>query len=131
MALSVNIKADSKFPVDRKKLRSALSAAWAEYGLDGEAQVSVAVVGTRKMSQLHQEYLGRAGPTDVLAFPQQGGAGGEYGFVTPEEATLELGDIVLCYPLVLNEAAEKGVMVDEQVVELALHGMNHLLGVEE
>lgn len=128
MALSVSIRADSKFPVDRKRLRAALCAAWEQLGIDGDVSVSVAVVGTRKMAELHRRYLRKQGPTAVLAFPQQGLGGDEYGFVAPDAAPLELGDIVLCYPLIIDQAAQQGVLVDDRVEQLALHGLNHLLG---
>ena len=131
MALSVSIIADSKFPVDRKRLRAVLASAGGTLGIPGEANVSVAVVGTRKMAQLHERYLKKEGPTDVLAFPQQDSLGGQFGFVSPHDFPLELGDIVVCYPLALLQAAEQGVFVDDRIEALALHGFRNLLGEDE
>ena len=131
MPLTVKVRADSKFPIDRKRLRAVLRSAWRKFGFDGDATVSVAVVGTRKMAELHQRYLGKKGATDVLAFPQHGSGGDEYGFVTPGEAELQLGDIVLCYPLIVDQAVEGDILIDDRVEELALHGLEHLLGAEE
>lgn len=131
MALLVSIRADSKFPVDRKRLRAALSSEWGKVSVDGDVNVSVAVVGTRKMAKLQRTYLGREGATDVLAFPLQELGSDEYGFVTPNEAALELGDIVLCYPLIVDSAVEQNVFVDDLVEKLALHGLKHLMGNHE
>lgn len=128
MGLKIDIQADSKFPVDRQRLRSALNAFWQELGVDGEAQLSVAIVGSRKMGELARNFLKKKEATDVLAFAQQDAEGDEHGFVTPDEIPLELGDIVLCYPLIIDQAADEGVMVDEKIIEKALHGLKHIMG---
>jgi probable rRNA maturation factor len=105
--------------------------AWKKVGVGGEVNVSVAVVGTRKMAELHRRYLKKEGATDVLAFPQQELGSGEPGFVSSDEAALELGDIVLCYPLIVEEAAREEVFVDDVVEKLVLHGLRHLMGNQE
>jgi len=131
MALSVSIVADSKFPVDRKRLRSAVASAWEKYGVGGEGSVSVAVVGSRKMAELATRYLGKEEATDVLAFPQQEASRDAHGFIAPRDLPLELGDIIICFPLALEQAAEDGVFVDDRIEALALHGLRNLLGMED
>lgn len=131
MALSISVKADSKFPIDRARLRRVLSEAWEKQGLNGNVNVSVAVVGRRKMVELEKKFRKKEGPTNVLAFPQQSVSGAQVGFVTQEEGPLELGDIVICYPLAIEEAAQMGVLVDDRIEELALHGFYNLLGKGE
>ena len=131
MALMVLVTADSKFPVDRKRLRSVLSSQWETQGIGGEASVSVAVVGARKMAELHERHLHKQGPTDVLAFPQQATSGDEYGFVVPHGLPLELGDIVICYPLAIEQAVQEGVFVDDRIEALAIHGFRNLFWMGE
>jgi len=131
MSLIVDIRADSKFPIDRERLRAALRTAWEAYGISEETHVSVAVVGSRKMAELNQRYLNKKGPTDVLSFAQQGTEREGFGFVVPPGSPLELGDIVLCYPLIIDQAVTLNVLVDERIIERALHGMKHLMGDEE
>ena len=131
MSLIVDIRADSKFPIDRERLRAALRTAWEAYGISEETHVSVAVVGTRKMAELNQRYRQKQGPTDVLSFAQQGTERGEFGFVIPPGSPLELGDIVMCYPLIIDQAVKLNVLVDERIIESALHGMKHLMGDQE
>lgn len=129
--LLVRIQADSKYPFDRRKLRAALDAKSLASGLGETSEVSVVVVGTRKMSELTKRYLGKDELSDVLSFPQLGDGGEVHGFVTPKDAPIPLGDIVICYPLVMEEAARRGVFVDDLIVERAMHGMKHLMGEEE
>jgi probable rRNA maturation factor len=128
MALFVEISADSKFPVERKRIRTLLEKAWKEYGFSSEARVSIAVVGTRKMAALHKEFKNKEGATDVLAFAQQEFEKKNYGFVSAANEPLELGDVVICYPLALEQAARLGVLVDERIGELVLHGFRNLMG---
>jgi probable rRNA maturation factor len=128
MPLQINISADSKFPVDRKLLRTTLFNEWDKRAIGVDANLSIAIVGTRKMAELHKKFMKREGATDVLTFPQQSTENGDQGFVTPDETPLELGDIVICYPLALDQAIRLGVLVDERIQELAVHGFGNLMG---
>ncbi len=131
MGLTIDIHADSKFPIDRKRLRAVLGRAWEGFQFQTDANLSVAVVGTRKMATLHNHYMGKTGPTDVLAFSQQTFGESDQGFVTHPDAPFELGDIVICYPIALEQAAEENVLLDERVESLAIHGLKNLMGNQE
>jgi ssRNA-specific RNase YbeY (16S rRNA maturation enzyme) len=50
-------------------------------------------------------------------------------FVYPPNGVIQLGDIVVCYPLAVAEAIEENVLVDERVYELIEHGAMHLMGI--
>ena len=111
----VRIRADSKFPVDRERIRAAVKRVTDVYGLK-QAQVDVQVVGERKMAQLNKQWMKREGPTDVLSFPledpsipfdyTQGKDSGQAAFVMPP-GPLWLGDVVVCFPMAVRQAAEK------------------------
>lgn len=78
-------------------------------------EVSVTCLEAPEIARLNREYLGREGPTDVIAFRLDG----------DDEL---LGDVYLC-PDVAERAAleaEEGVL--EEVVRLVIHGVLHLLG---
>ncbi len=118
--VTVNIQADSKFPVNRVLVRLAVRRVTDEYGLR-QAQVGVVVVGERKMKQLNQQWMKRKEATDVLAFPLDGGFDELNG-------PLMLGDVVVCWPTAVKQAGERNVLVDEEVDRLVEHGLRHLLG---
>jgi ssRNA-specific RNase YbeY (16S rRNA maturation enzyme) len=42
---------------------------------------------------------------------------------------LRLGDIVLSYPQVINDAVRDEMLVDDKVDQLVEHGLMHLLGI--
>ena len=58
----VYIKADGKYPVDRKRIRAKVLSVLAEKRITGEAQVSVMVVGDRKMKFLND----RTGKFEII-----------------------------------------------------------------
>ena len=125
--IMINILADAKFPLDRVALRNHLTTVLAKYRLTDGVEMAVSVVGRRKMTELHQVYMNLPGPTDVLSFPLNDPAD-DRPFMASPDGILRLGDVVVCYPVAVEEALEKQVKVDQQVQFLAEHGLMHLLG---
>ena len=124
--VSILIKADSRYPVARKKLKESIRRFLAKHGVRESAQVSLAVVGDRRMRQLNRQYRKVDQTTSVLAFPLEI-EGGE--FMTPPDENLLLGDVVISYPVARKQAAAEGILVDEVMEKLAVHGVRHLLGI--
>ncbi len=85
------------------------------------AEVLVRIVGEQEMSELNQRYRNKAGPTNVLSF----GYDAHPGFAVPF-----LGDIVLCAPVALQEAASEGKAREAHFAHLVVHGSLHLLGFD-
>ena len=73
------------------------------------------------MGRLNLEYRHRNGPTNVLSFPAD---------LPPDLELPLLGDIVICAPLVVREAAEQGKQVLAHWAHLTVHGTLHLLGYD-
>lgn len=125
------IKSESRYPVDRKKLRNFLKKILERHNIVDNVQVDISFVGDRKMTALNKEHMKRNGTTNVLSFPlldDYKRSGGERGFVFPPDDILRLGDVVISYPQVLKEAMVYNRTVDEQINKLAEHGLLHLLG---
>lgn len=125
--ITINILADAKFPFDRSGLREHLTEVLAKYKLTDAIEVDLQVVGKRKMSELHRIYMKLDGPTDVLSFPLNDPQD-DRPFMSSPDGMLRLGDIVICYPVAVQEAIEKQCKVDSQIQFLAEHGLMHLLG---
>ena len=128
--IQVKIKADSRYPVNKEKIRQKVSEFLKIKGIDQGVEVSIAVVGSRKMLELSRKYLKDNQMHSVLSFPledvQNGRGGG--GFITSGQEALPLGDIVISYPQALKQAAEKSVLLDDEIDNLVEHGLKHLLG---
>jgi rRNA maturation RNase YbeY len=122
--LNVLIYVESRYQVNRKRLKSAISDVIEENNIKSPIEVSIAVVGDRKMKLLNKKYRDKEGTTNVLSFPLSEGTPASQ----PSNVT-RLGDIVISYPQVIREAAKEEILVDDRIDELAKHGMLHLLGL--
>jgi len=88
-----------------------------------EAELSVVLVDDAAIGRLNQDYLGRPGPTNVIAFPM---GEGEFGQINPEL----LGDVVLSVERAWKEAAEAGYRLEEMLDFYLIHGILHLIGYD-
>lgn len=115
---------ESRYQVNRKRIKKTIQEVLGNNNITTPIEVSVAVVGDRKMRTLNRTYRSLDKTTNVLSFPL---AEGEQTML-PTDVT-RLGDIVLAYPQIIREAAAEEVLVDDKVDELVSHSLMHLLGV--
>ena len=120
----VLIYVESRYKVNRKKIKSAIKSVLSENGIKSTIEVSVAIVGDRKMTKLNKQYRDKEGTTNILSFPLSEGQKSHL----PSDI-LRLGDIIISYPMVIKEAVKHEMLVDERIDELVRHGMLHLLGL--
>lgn len=107
-------------------------AALARYVLDQmhvhpQTDLSILLVGTEVMTELHVQWMDEPGPTDVLSFPMDELRPGLDGEVTPAGL---LGDVVLCPDVAARQAREAGHSTMEELLLLTTHGILHLLGYD-
>ncbi|HXE53862.1 MAG TPA: rRNA maturation RNase YbeY [Tepidisphaeraceae bacterium] len=84
-------------------------------------EMSLALVGDKRMAELHQQFLGIPGPTDVLTFPLEEDSRGR----------VVSGEVVVCVPEARRRAASHGSTLDQELLLYALHGMLHLIGFDD
>jgi probable rRNA maturation factor len=126
--ITVLFQTASHYPVDRKKIKDALTRAL-EHQVTGDTEVSVTIVGDRQMRKLNKQYRQKDYPTDVLSFGfADPTVSGGSPFVDSPDDVLRLGEIVISYPQAVKVAREEDKMVDDTIVGLALHGLDHLMG---
>lgn len=88
---------------------------------DGE--LSILIVDDPEIAKLNKTYLGRSGPTNVIAFPMQEGA---FGQINPNL----LGDVVISLDTAAREAREDSISVESRFDQLLIHGILHLFGFD-
>lgn len=128
--INIFIKTDSHYKVNRKRIRITVEKYLTEKKVNGEAEVSISVVGDRQMKTLNKKYRNLDATTDVLAFPLMSDTNST-NFVEPPDNILRLGDIIVSYPQVIEGAREEEKMVDDKIDELVIHGLKNLLGIGE
>lgn len=94
--------------------------AWARLAAGNrDADLGIRVVGSRESRALNERWRGKAGPTNVLSFPAARVPGRS-----------QLGDIVVCAPVVAREAREQGKPLAAHWAHMIIHGTLHLLGFD-
>jgi probable rRNA maturation factor len=106
----------------------------------GEVEVSLLFVDEPSIAALNEQFLGREGPTDVLAFPLEdepfpGGRSPDSGGSGPgadadEEPLTLLGDVVICPSVAARNAVDHEASVEDELALLVVHGLLHLLGMD-
>jgi probable rRNA maturation factor len=131
----------SAHPVDTLRWIKLAEAVLADEGVRGETEVSLLFVDEDAIADLNSRFLGKEGPTDVLAFPideepadsgrspDSGGTGPGFT-VEPEEAPTLLGDVVICPAVAYRNAPEHAGTYDDELALLVVHGLLHLLGLD-
>jgi len=125
--ISVLFQTESHYPMKKSVVTDAITRALTGR-LRSSSEVSVTIVGDRRMRELNNAYRKVDETTDVLSFPQYDPSQPTSPFVDVPDDVLRLGDIVVSYPQAVKEATEENKLVDDKIVELVLHGLEHLLG---
>jgi len=87
----------------------------------GAWELVVRVVGRAESHRLNHRYRRRNKPTNVLAFPAT---------VRRADGRRQLGDLVVCAPVVAAEAREQHKSRAAHWAHMIVHGTLHLLGYE-
>jgi rRNA maturation RNase YbeY len=124
--IKVFVSKQSNYPVGASIIKKRLSAFLQKQGIVSPAEVSVAIVGEKKMMEIGNRYLKDKKLHNVLSFtPSET----RINFVFPSDGIIHLGEIVVCYPLAVKESGEENVLINDRICELVEHGALHLLGI--
>ena len=86
-----------------------------------DKEVTVRFVNADESQELNHEYRGKDKPTNVLSFP----------FECPPGVPLNLlGDLVICVPVIQQEAVEQHKALNDHFAHMTVHGALHLLGYD-
>ncbi|MDY6881800.1 MAG: rRNA maturation RNase YbeY [Desulfatiglans sp.] len=102
----------------RRKVEKILK----DLGCD-DKELSILLTDDERIAQLNKHYLGREGPTNVLAFPM-----GPDSF--PKVPSYMMGDVVISLETAVRESKEQGEPSERVVDRLLIHGILHLLGYD-
>ncbi len=88
-----------------------------------DAELSVMITDDKEMAEYNEKYLGRKGPTNVMAFPMKEG---QFPGINPHI----IGDVLISADTALKESEAAGITFNRRMDELIIHGILHLLGYD-
>lgn len=90
---------------------------WVQAALRVDTMVTIRIVDLDEGQALNTAYRGKVYATNVLTFPLT-------------ESPILMGDIIICAPVVLREAAEQDKPVLAHFAHMTVHGVLHLHGYD-
>ncbi len=97
---------------------------WVDAALEGyqhDTEIVVRIVDEQESAELNEQYRHKSGPTNILSFPVD----------LPEGIELNLlGDLVICAPVLEQEARAQGKLLAHHWAHIVIHGVLHLLGYD-
>lgn len=128
MTINLALQQDFQSPelvLNEDTLVQIIDTAHAHLDIGEATEIGIACVDLAESHQLNLQYRGKDKPTNVLSFPSD----------IPEEIldmldARPLGDLVICIPVVLQEAKDQQKTPINHFTHLLVHGVLHLLGYD-
>jgi len=129
-------------PVDAMGLVNLAKAVLAAQKVKPDSELSILFVDEDAMAELNKRFLGKEGPTDVLAFPiddddvVEGGRSpdslgpGSGTEIESDDPPNLLGDVVVCPAVAARNAPDHAGTYDDEMALLLVHGILHILGMD-
>jgi probable rRNA maturation factor len=131
--MSIEVLEESGREVDVRELSRLARFVMDRMRVHPQAELCIKLVDEQTIAELNEQWMGKSGPTDVLAFPLD-----ELrpGLVDEEPEEGVLGDLAIC-PTIAERQAEDarakgqpGYSTDDEIDLLTVHGILHLLGYD-
>ncbi len=98
--------------------------AWARIAMrhvKKSTELTIRIVDIPEIQTLNRTYRNKDKPTNVLAFPAE----------VPDELNIPLlGDIIICAPIIWEEAQQQHKDFEAHFAHMVIHGCLHLLGYD-
>ncbi|UDM38683.1 rRNA maturation RNase YbeY [Acinetobacter haemolyticus] len=128
MKLNLSLQQDYQSPelvLKRAYIKKVIETTLRFINVDQDCEIGIACVDNDESHKLNLEYRQKDKPTNVLSFPSD----------VPEEVlavldALPIGDLVICIPVVLQEAIDQNKTPIEHFTHMLVHGTLHLMGYD-
>ena len=128
MKLSLSLQQDfqaAELVLKRAYIKKVVETALRYIGTQCNCEIGIACVDNDQSHKLNLEYRKKDKPTNVLSFPSD----------IPDEMAeyldaFPLGDLVICIPVVLQEAIDQQKTPIEHFTHMLVHGTLHLMGYD-
>src|SRR3989339_681526 len=110
------------FLLDDDEIKKIVFAVLKKNKKDGD--ISIHIVGDKKIRDLNKNYRGKDKVTDVISFAIEEG---EEIFNLGEK---DFGDIFICLPQIIRQSKENNISPREEMIRMLVHGVLHILGFD-
>lgn len=93
----------------------------------GKVDLSIALVGRKRIRELNRKYRGKNQATDILAFPESKVFLEQFKTASLKKIQ-SLGEIVICLREVRKNAKRFSSTFETELAQVLIHGILHLLG---
>lgn len=142
-ALSEQDAAEPEEPPSAAAITAWACAAYAKVRSE-PSEVTIRLTGENEITELNHSYRDKNKATNVLSFPveldfdlsAQGAERFTDGVTSSDAQMVEalplplLGDVVICHPVIVTEAAEQGKSLADHYAHMVTHGILHLCGYD-
>jgi probable rRNA maturation factor len=87
--------------------------------------ISVAIVSKDEIRRVNRKFRGKDVDTDVISV---GDYSDDHRISDVRDAEVFLGEVILCYNYIADNAKENGIDVDREFFSVYIHGILHLMG---
>ncbi len=132
------IKNFTRHKFDRKYLDKAAERILRVIKIKKSVEISLVIVGEKRIKLLNKKFRGIDKITDVLSFGNEEAENkkaenksGKFAeFINPPGNVLYLGEIFICYSQAEKQAMQKNHSVKKELSILLIHGILHLAGFD-
>jgi probable rRNA maturation factor len=128
--VNVFVSDEQDEPLDAAGLRRFAQLVLEAEELPAMTEMAIIYVTAVQIAEYNRRFMGREGPTDVLAFPLEDLRPGAVPVPMANEPPLVLGDVFVCPEEIRRRAAELGIGYEDFLYLLTVHGILHLLGYD-
>lgn len=122
--MNLSCENETNYQIDLDALKAEAEFLFSALQLHPETELSITLVSTADMEELHLEWMHEPGATDILSFPMDE--------LRPSDDPQPgiLGDIVICPEFVEADTDRAGMSMPQRLEFLMVHGMLHLIGYD-
>jgi len=130
--VEIHLSNHQDLPVDADALRALAEVVLENEDMPPSTEVGIMLVTDDDMAVHNQQFLGRDGPTDVLALPlaPPGVEHRESAARTGAGVPYALGDVIIAPGYVRGQARRLGIAYEDEIALMVTHGLLHLIGYE-
>ncbi len=119
----------TKNRLDKKFLEKVANKTLKAIKIRGKTEISLAIVGAKRIQKLNKKYRGVDKITDVLSFGELKD-GTKAKFIKPPSGIKYLGEVIICFPEALRQAKRLKHSLKKELAVLLIHGILHLVGYD-